>query len=276
MDKPLCYQSKISQSMKQLFIQSMCLCLLTVTAQAQRPARTHTFNVQYGFAYASDVAAVSDMHRSFTGIGYQYTSPRNWYLGADVQYGRQAVANSHGNTLMNHQLSGNQLYTCQQPGNGMGFFMVSPSMLESVRVVTNGKVYQTPDAERSMIAQRLATSRLNLMLHGGRRWQWGRSQMEAGLTVTGNFYNREVAKSSSSRQAISCQVISTGQVFQNMFDVTTLDIANHRQFFAGGGLHARYQYQLSPMIGLGVQVLASMSPQGLLAQAAPRLLVSLR
>jgi hypothetical protein len=246
--------------MQKIITLFICLCVMAATIQAQKLKSGHSLNVQYGFAYASDVSQVNEMNRLFQGIGYQYTAKSNWYVGADVQYNRTTIVNRSFNNFNN-----GVLYTC-----GSGYFLASAGMLQDVRILTNDKIYQTPEKERTAIQQSLEASRLNMMMHLGRRWQAGKSQFEAGITFTGSQFTRDIAKNNRQAQVVDCEIISTGQQFKAMFDVSQVNTVKQREFTVGGGLHARYQYKVSSRIGIGIQVITSMNTAGLLAQAAPR------
>ncbi len=148
-------------------------------------------------------------------------------------------------------------------------------MQASVSIITNGNVTKTGSNQVPIQTQALEASRLNFMLHAGRRWYAGGGVIEAGITVTGTFYNRDVVSSSMQQQSIACRSLTTGEVYNTMFDVTTFGIVNERTFWAGAGLHARYQYPVSKSISFGIQVLSSMSTEGILLQAAPRMVISL-
>lgn len=257
--------------MKKLFIQFVCIFIIVATAQAQGKKSSHSFNTQYGFAYASDISLTTETNRFFKGLGYQYTTKSKWYIGTDIQYNRSSAV-EHAQDPFRMQGS-SVAYTCKVPGiNGaMGFFFADPAMLQNISVVTNDKIYATKQEERVITQRPLTASRLNILLHVGRRWQMGRSQIEAGVSITGTFFSREVIKSDRQQQAIGCKEIGTGRLFNSMFDVTSVYIKNQQHFWAGGGLHARYQYNINKKVGVGVEVLTSASVEGLLAQVSPRL-----
>jgi hypothetical protein len=256
--------------MKQLFAPIMCVCFFATAAQAQKTKGSHSINGLFGLAYASDIALESEMGRGFTGVGYQYTTKKNWYIGTDAQYTRNTV---NAPLYNNHNMQGGDMYTCVTP-SGMGFFVVQPGMAQSVNVVTSDKVFKTPAEKQPAMIDPLEISRLNVMLNAGKRWQKGRNTLEAGLTFMGAFYNQEIVKTNTQQQAIECRTISTGQTFRTMFDVTTVAVETKRSFWAGGGFHARYQYNISKHFSAGMQLLTSMSTEGIFVQAAPRVIMN--
>jgi hypothetical protein len=262
--------------MKKL-IPLVCLCLLAVAAQAQRNQRksgSHSFNLNYGFAYASDVSHEQEMRRGFTGFGYQYTTKKNWYIGADMQYTSNNV--NDPNLGQTFKYGNGDMYACPTPRGGIGYFFAPAAMLQSASIITSNNVYKVPADQQNVAMQDLQATRVNLMINAGRRWDFGRGQLETGLTLMGTFYNRESYKHDMRQQAIPCRSNATGQEFQAMFNVSSFDVVNQRSFWMGGGLHARYNYNISSRIGIGMQVLASASTEGLFAQAAPRIVMNLR
>ncbi len=99
-------------------------CLFFQIAQGQYGKARHSFQVQTGFAYASDLAYEEEMNRHFQGVGYQYTTKSNWYVGTDVQYHRNQL---NSDRLLPLQMQGEgALYACTIPGawDGTGYFFL--------------------------------------------------------------------------------------------------------------------------------------------------------
>lgn len=255
------------------FATLLIACVLFQTTQAQQLKTRHSFQVQTGFAYASDLGYEEEMKRSFQGLGYQYTTKNNWYFGTEVQYHRNQLNSSR---LMPLQLrSDNNTYSLRMPGamNDMGYFTLPAALQSSASVITNANVFKTQPNQLPTPTQSLQASRLNIMFHSGKRWQAGKGIIEAGVTLTGTFYNRDVILSKTQQQTIALRSLTTGEAFNSIVEVTTLGIENEQTFWAGAGFHARYQYPVSKNISLGVQLLSSMSVEGIVLQAAPRMVI---
>jgi hypothetical protein len=236
---------------------------------AQRSQLSHSIRIEKGFANTSDLGYEEEMSRSFQGLGYRYKTRGDWYIGTEVQYHQNTLNSSR---LLPLQLQGEgTLYACRVPGgeNETGYFFVPESMQSSVNIITNNNVYKSQQDQLPFQTQSLRATRLNFMLHGGKSWEVGRGVIEAGVTITSTFYNRDIVVSSRQQQAISCRSLTTGELYNTMFDVTTFKIVDEKTTWIGAGVHARYQYPVTKNLSVGLQLLSSASVEGLLLQAAP-------
>jgi hypothetical protein len=256
--------------MKQLLSQLACMFVLAVTAQAQSLKGAHSLNVQYGLTYASDLSNEKLMNTGMKGFGYQYTSKKNWYVGTDVQFYRSSLSNSgrRGFGMSDDDI----VYACNY--SGTGFFVAPETVMRNLSVITNDKVYRSSNKQAVALQRPLEASRLNVMLHAGRRWQMGKSRLEAGLTFAGSFISQETEKTRTRQQAIGCSNNNTGQQQDIMFNVVNLDVVKNTHSLISGGVHARYQYNLNRRFGIGVQVMTFMNTEGLALQAAPRMVMN--
>lgn len=238
-------------------------------ASAQRSQSNHSIRIEKGFANTSDLGYEEEMSRSFQGLGYRYKTKGDWYFGTEAQYHHNTLNTSR---LLPLQLQGQgTLYACRIPGseNQTGYFFVPESMQSSVDIITNNNVYKSQQNQLPFQTQSLKATRLNFMLHGGKSWEVGRGVIEAGVTITGTFYSRDIVVSSRQQQVISCRSLTTGELYNTMFDVTTFKIVDEKTTWIGAGVHARYQYPVMKNLSVGLQLLSSASEEGLLLQAAP-------
>lgn len=250
-----------------------CLFVQLVVAQNKNPK--HQFLIGSGFAYASDVGYEEDMHRPFQSFSYQFMPKDKWYFGAELQYQTNGQLNNNRRLAPMQMEDEGLWYACRLPGSGndLGFFMQPTSMQPSVSIVTSPSVFKAGFNQMAMFSQKLTSNRVNFMLHAGRKWSLGKGNIKAGITVTGTLYNRDVFKSSTQEQAILCRSISTGELYNTMFTVTSYKLVNEQTTWLGAGFHAGYQYPLTPKISVGIQFLSSMSVNGVLLQAAPQVSV---
>lgn len=103
------------------------------------------------------------MKRSFQGMGYQYTTKSDWYIGTEVQFHHNKL-NSNRLLPLEMQERGT-LYACRVPGgsNETGYFVVPQSMQTSVEVITNNNVYKSEMPKLPQTSQSLYASRLELV-----------------------------------------------------------------------------------------------------------------
>ena len=238
-------------------------------ASSQQSQSNHSIRIEKGFANTSDLGYEEEMSRSFQGLGYRFKTKNDWYLGTEAQYHHNTLNSSR---LLPLQLQGQGiLYACRIPAseNETGYFFVPESMQSSINIITNNNVYKSEPDQLPFQIQSLKATRLNFMLHGGKSWEVGRGVIEAGVTLTGTFYSRDIVVSSRQQQAISCRSFTTGELYNTMFDVTTFKIVDEKTTWIGAGVHARYQYPVTKNISVGLQLLSSASEEGLLLQAAP-------
>lgn len=240
------------------------------TAKARRPQ--HSLNVHYAFSYASDVSFDIDRGQRLPGIGYQYTSPKNWYIGIDVQYDQ----NRRPDYLL-PATSPDGFYTYRSrlvPG-GIGYFVAPQNLANFSEIITSDTIFKTPLADYPAV-RNLVSRRLNVFLHAGRRWQRRKSQWEAGFTIQASHYQSVAALTSSVFVPIPASERVTDNVFFYLDGVTYLNGQQRNEFRPGAGLHLRYQLQLGKQWWVGVQALATASGGGVFAQAAPRLIYRLK
>lgn len=259
--------------MKHSIVAFIC-CFFLCVASAQNKISKHAFFLGSGFAYASDLAYEEDMHRPFQSFSYQFTPIDNWYFGAELQYHTNQLNNNRRLAPVQIEDEG-IIYACRLTGSTeMGFFLQPKSMQTSVSIITNADVFKAGFSQMPVFSEQLASNRLNVMLHSGRRWNTRNGNFEAGITLTGTLYNRDIFKSATQQQAIPCRSLTTGEVYNTMFYVTSYSIANEKLFWLGAGLHVRYQYPITHHISVGVQLFSSLSQKGVLSQAAPQVVIN--
>jgi len=256
-------------------ISSFICCLFVFAASAQNRNPKHQFFLGSGFAYASDVAYEEDMHRPFQFFSYQFRPKDKWYFGAELQYQTNGQLNNNRRLAPIQIEDAGLWYACRLPGssNEMGFFLQPTSMQTSVSIVTSPSVFKAGFNQMAMFSEELTSNRVNLMLNTGRVWHVGKGNIEAGVNLTGTIYNRDVFKSATQVQPIPCRSLTTGEVFNTMFNVTSYRVVNEKTFWLGAGLHACYQYPITHNITVGLQLSSSMSFNGILLQAAPRVAI---
>lgn len=255
------------------------ICLLACSFQGFSQLKTinpsrpqHSVNVHYAFSHAADVARDEDCKQQFPGIGYQFTTRKNWYVGADVQYARNRLPNYALNPL---SADGFYTYVSNQIPGGVGYFTRLNYTPPTYVILTSDSIFRTPSDQYPVLSN-LYTERLNLFVHFGKRWVKNRNQFELGFTLQGTFFSSSEAVTDAKFLPIITYDTTTGFGFQYDDGARYLEKLERNRFVPGAGLHVRYTYQLSKSIGAGLQVMANGSVEGLFVQVSPRLVYNIK
>lgn len=240
--------------------------------QKQPHRSQHSVNAHYAFSYAADVGLEDDWKQRLAGLGYQFTTKRNWYVGVDFQYDRNKRPNYNLNPLSS---DGFYTYLSNQIPGGIGYFTKLDYTPPSYVILTSDSIFRTP-LDKYPSLSKLNSERYNLFIHFGRRWEKKRNQLEAGLTLHGTFFRSFEAFTGAEFLPIITYNSRTGIGFLYTDGVRYAQRVERSRFVPGAGLHLRYNYQLNHRLGIGLQTMANGSVEGLFVQVTPRLVYSIQ
>lgn len=255
------------------------ICLLALSFQGFSQLKTmspnlsqHSVNAHYAFSHAADVALDDDRKQQFPGLGYQFTTRKNWYVGADIQYARNRLPNYALDPL---SADGFYTYLSNQIPGGVGYFTRLDYTPPTYIILTSDSIFRTP-ADQYPVLSNLYSERLNLFVHFGKRWVKNKNQIEFGFTLQGTFFNSSEAITDFKFLPIITYDSTTGFGFQYDDGARYAQRLERSRFALGAGLHVRYTYQLSQRIGAGLQVMANGSAEGLFVQVSPRMVYNIK
>ncbi len=124
------------------------ICLLALSFQGFSQLKTmnpnlskHSVNVHYAFSHAADVALDDDRKQQIPGLGYQFTTRKNWYVGADIQYARNRLPNYALDPL---SADGFYTYLSNQIPGGVGYFTRLDYTPPTYIILTSDSIFRTP------------------------------------------------------------------------------------------------------------------------------------